>query len=90
MNLNNVKAKFGNCILYAIPKFITEGGYVIISWSPRNRYIPHFSWSGDLSEVEGFVPVAPKQGLLGVLTSPFFRGFWKKESLETFKSKTKL
>ena len=89
MDLNSVKTRFGNCILYAIPKFITEGGYVIISWSPRNRYIPHFSWSRDLSEVEGFVPVKPKTGLLGVLTSPFFNGFLKKEPLENLKSKAK-
>lgn len=86
MDLNSVKTWFSNCVLYAVPKFIREGGYLIISWSPRNRYIPHFSWSRDLRTVEGFVPVSPKKGWVGVLNSPFFKGYVKQNTIDEIRN----
>lgn len=87
MDTKNDKKKFGNCVLYAVPKFIREGGHLIISWSPRNRNIPHVSWTGDFRTVKGFVPVNPKTGWLGILTAPFFLGFVKTETIKEFKEK---
>ena len=86
MDLNSVKSWFSNCWLYAVPKFIREGGYLIIGWSPRNRYIPHVSWSRNLQNLEGFVPISPKKGWIGVLTSPFFKGYVKHNTLEEIRN----
>ena len=80
---NNLIMKYGNCVIYAVPKFISKGGYLIFSWSPRNNYIPHVSYSRDLIETEEFVPITPKKGWLGVFSSPFFKGKIKKKKLNS-------
>lgn len=74
--------KYGNCWTYAIPRFVREGGFIIVRWSPRNKFIPHISYSRDLETIEEFVPDRPRTGLLGILSSFVFRGSIKKGALK--------
>lgn len=68
--------RFGNCWLYALPLFLSKGGYLVVCWSPRNRLIPHAMWTQDLQgvEVHEFIPDHPRTGLFGLLFAILFRG----------------
>ena len=68
--------KFGNCWLYALPRWLREGGYIVVCWSPRNTFVPHAMFTQDIQgvEVEEYVPINPRSGLVGVLSSVLFRG----------------
>lgn len=65
---------YGNCWLYAIPRFLAEGGYLVVRWSPRNRLVPHVAYSPDLDMAYEFVPLTPRRGIHGMLASICFRG----------------
>lgn len=78
--------RYGNCWIFAIPKFIIEGGYLIVRWSPRNALIPHIAWSRDLETVEDFVPEKPKRTLIGMIHAFCFKGRQRKYPLEKFKN----
>lgn len=67
--------KYGNCWLYAIPRFIREGGHLDVRWSVRSQFIPHVSWSRDNKTFYEFVPIKKKWGVLeGIINSFFFKG----------------
>jgi hypothetical protein len=45
-----------NCLVYALRKWFTHGGYVVMRRS-RYGWWPHFLWSPDLLQFFAFVPV---------------------------------
>lgn len=72
-----MELKKSNCFVFAVKKFIFEGGYLIVRrsrWGP----FPHFLWAKSLKgiEVEHLVPINPKKRKFPPL---FFKGFIKKE-----------
>lgn len=68
--------RLGNCWLYAFPRWWRKGGYLVVCWSPRNRYIPHAMWTDSLQgvTVHEFIPDRPRTGLVGLLFAIVFRG----------------
>ncbi len=61
----------GNCCLYALRLWLTEGGYLVVRKSKVGRW-PHFIWSRDLKTFWQFRPPKPKRGLL--FPPPIYRG----------------
>lgn len=59
-----------NCLVYAVGRWIREGGYLI---ARRSQFYPgpHFGWSADLLRVFHFVPNRPRKRLLPPI---WFRG----------------
>lgn len=66
--------RYGNCIIYAVPKCIRQGGYLRFCWSPRNRYIPHCAWIRPDNVCEEFIPENPKESFWGVFFAIIFKG----------------
>lgn len=81
---NNGKSMWGNCWTWAIPKFLREGGFLVVSWSARRNYVPHVSWTKDLETIEEFVPVDWKdpQNMTKFVSSFIFKGYVNKKSLK--------
>ena len=67
----------GNCLAYAVPKWLSNprGSYLVARLSTHSLW-PHvmFAESIDGLEVEEFVPVKPRRGLLGFLSAIWFKG----------------
>ncbi len=61
----------GNCCLYALRRWLREGGYLIFRRS-YSGWWPHASWSADLRTFWQFRPPHPKAGML--LPPPLYRG----------------
>jgi len=57
--------KYGNCLIFAIGKFIRFGGYIIVRKS-RTTWIPHFMWTKSITnlEIEEYKPIKPLNGKL--------------------------
>lgn len=76
--------RFGNCWLYTIPKMIRDGGYILVTRSPRNRFVPHSMWIEDIndpnSEIHEFVPDTPKRGIMGFFHAFLFKGHIRKRT----------
>lgn len=68
--------RWGNCWIFALPRWWRRGGALVVIRSPRNRNIPHAMWAPDASglAVEEFVPDRPREGVFGLLHSLWFRG----------------
>lgn len=71
-------ARLSNCLVFALWRWMTRGGYLIVRWS-RYRWVPHFLWSppGGLegAQVEHFVPINPGRGRpWAVWNAGLFRG----------------
>lgn len=83
-NLKNEKTTWGNCWTWAIPKFLREGGFLVVSWSARRNYVPHVAWTKDLETVEEYVPVDWKDPLnmTKFVSSFIFKGHVNKKSLK--------
>ena len=68
-----------NCFIYALRRFINEGGYLIIRRSRLTKFwSPHFLWKKHLCEkcdVESYTPVEAKHRWFPPL---FFKGKIKK------------
>ena len=65
------KTFFTNCLFFALKKWITLGGYIVIRKSDEG-WFPHFIWCGDLkdAEIEHIQPV--HKGF----ENPYLKKFW--------------
>lgn len=67
--------KYGNCWIYAIPRFISKGGYLNVRWSSRSKFVPHISWSSDNKTFYDYVPIKKEWGVIeGIINSFLFKG----------------
>lgn len=73
------KADEDNCLTYALNKWDTEGGYLVIRWCRSNKFKwirwPHFLWLDQSFDrvVEHYVPVED-DSRPQVVPKPWFKG----------------
>tara|TARA_R110002012_G_scaffold303533_1_gene505351 strand:+ start:6193 stop:6429 length:237 start_codon:yes stop_codon:yes gene_type:complete len=74
----------GNCLFYAIVKFIKNGGYIIFRKSKYGNW-SHIMWTPDFETFYHFVPV--NQPLrFAFIHKIFFKGRVKVEKRDSFES----
>lgn len=75
--------KHGNCLIYAIRKWIKEGGYLVIRRSHASKIIPHFlhlddSACFDKQCLSQFAPDYPKSTWQKFVHKLWFKGTVKR------------
>lgn len=58
--MGTLRSSLSNCIVYAVKRFVKEGGYLIIHKS-RFGWWPHMMWSEDLRTFWEFEPEQAKK-----------------------------
>lgn len=72
-------ATYGNCLFYALWKWFTRGGYLIIRCGRVLKGVPHFAWASknsldDHSQIRHFAPVEPTKKPYAIWKALWFRG----------------
>lgn len=71
--------KYGNCLLYALVKWVLEGGRIELGWTSVRLKLPRF-WHISRGGVKSrFAPVKPKTGWKAILHKLCFAGIVKQD-----------
>lgn len=66
--------KYGNCLLYALMRWVVEGGRIELAWTSVKLRLPRF-WHISRDGVKTrFAPVRPRNGLAALGHKTFFKG----------------
>jgi len=66
---------YSNCLIYAVRKYLSEGGYILCRRSVAWRYLPHFLHRGQDGMITHFRPYKDITGPKVLMYSVYFKGY---------------